>query len=185
MTRARDIADLITDGIAGASLVKLDGATLGADASTIEISAATIGTTYDHLKLYVTAMPKTGSGFFLRMRDDSASLLNSVSDYGQQVYQGGGTDYNDSTTSAISTISSGGNEAGRSVWISYEIFGLRNSSFQTRVSFSASIGNADSKLFTTGAGGAQVAEDNQGLQMLFSSGDIASGSTYALYGVKR
>tara|TARA_R100000329_G_scaffold149496_1_gene140255 strand:+ start:523 stop:1185 length:663 start_codon:yes stop_codon:yes gene_type:complete len=168
---------------AGGGLVLLDSSTLSSDASTIEISASTIGTTYNHLKLYAVAIPKTGSAFFLRMRDSSASVLNSVSDYGEQIYRGGGTDFNDSSVSALTTVTSGGTESGRSVCMQYDIFNLRSSSLNTNVIFSASISNSTSRLFIGGAGGLQANEDNQGLQMLFSSGDIATGSSYALYGV--
>jgi len=35
-----------------------------------------------------------------------------------------------------------------------------------------------------GGGLLSVAEDNQGMVILFDSGDIASGSSYVLFGVK-
>ena len=176
-------ASTFTVPTSSGALVLLDSSTLSSDASTIEISASTIGTTYNHLKLYAVAIPKSSSAFFLRMRDSSASVLSSVSDYGEQIYRGGGTDFNDSSVSALTTVSSGGTESGRSVCMQYDIFNLRSSSLNTNVIFSASISNSTSRLFIGGAGGLQANEDNQGLQMLFSSGDIATGSSYALYGV--
>ena len=179
-----DVGKINSSGIEGANLVLLDSSTLGAAASTIDISAATIGTTYNHLKLFVVAIPTSGSAFFMRFNDSSASLLNSVSDYGEQVYRGGGTDFNDSTVSAITTVSSGGDESGRSTCVKYDIFNLRSSSLNTNVIFSASLSNDASRLFITGAGGALANEDNQGIQLSFSSGNIDTGSSYALYGVK-
>ena len=179
-----DVGKINSSGIEGANFVLLDSSTLSSDASTIEISASTIGTSFNHLKLYAIAIPKSSSAFFLRMRDSSASILNSVSDYGEQIYRGGGTDFNDSTVSALTTVTSGGTESGRSVCIQYEIFNLRSSSLNTNVIFSASISNSTSRLFIGGGGGAIANQDNQGLQLSFSSGDIATGSSYALYGVK-
>ena len=185
MTRARDIADLITDGIEGASLVKLAGETLSADASTIEMSAATIGTTYKHLKLYASLQPKTDSAIiFLRMRDSSAAILNSVADYAEQVYRGGGTDFNDSTVSALTTVSSVGNDTGENAIVQYDIMNLRTSDKMTTVIFSMLAGYDDAGIFIGGGGSAKGVQDNQGLQLSFHSGDIASGSSYALYGVK-
>ena len=178
-----DVGKINSSGIEGSNLVLLDSSTLGSAASTIDISASTIGTTYNHLKLFVVAICTSDSAFFMRFNDSSASLLNSVSDYGEQVYRGGGTDFNDSSVSALTTVSSGGTESGRSVCMQYDIFNLISSSLNTNVIFSASISNSTSRLFIGGAGGLQANEDNQGLQMLFSSGDIATGSSYALYGV--
>ena len=94
-------ASTFTVPTSSGSLVLLDSSTLSSAASTIEISASTIGTTYNHLKLYAVAIPKSSSAFFLRMRDSSASVLSSVSDYGEQIYRGGGTDFNDSSVSAL------------------------------------------------------------------------------------
>ena len=179
-----DVGKINSSGIEGSNLVLLDSSTLGSAASTIDISASTIGTTYNHLKLFVVAICTSDSAFFLRFNDSSASLLNSVSDYGEQVYRGGGTDFNDSTVSAITTVSSGGAETGRSTCVKYDIFNLRSSSLNTNVIFSASLSNDASRLFITGAGGALANEDNQGIQLSFSSGNVNTGSSYALYGVK-
>jgi hypothetical protein len=177
-------ASTFTVPTASGSLVLLDSSTLGSDASTIEISAATIGTTYKHLKLYASLRPKSdGSIIFLRMRDSSATLLNSVADYGEQIYRGGGTDFSDGTVSALTTVSSVGNATGENALIQYDIMNLRTSDKMTAVIFSMLAAYDDAGIFIGGGGSAKAVQDNQGLQISFHSGDIEAGSHYALYGV--
>ena len=180
-----DVGKINSSGIEGANFVLLDSSTLSSDASTIEISASTIGTTYKHLKLYANLIPKSdGAIIFLRMRNNSATILNSVADYGAQVYRGGGTDFNDGTVSALTTVSSVGNATGENALIQYDIMNLRTSTLMTTVIYSMLAGYDDAGIFIGGGGSAKAVQDNQGLQLSFHSGDIASGSSYALYGVK-
>ena len=88
-----DVGKVDSDGVEGASLVKVAGATLGADASSVTFSTSVITTTYKTYILYSRLQPKTdGARVIVRMNDDGGSLLNSVSDYQSQVYRGGGTD---------------------------------------------------------------------------------------------
>ena len=58
-----DVGKINSSGIEGSNLVLLDSSTLGSAASTIDISASTIGTTYNHLKLFVVAICTSDSAF--------------------------------------------------------------------------------------------------------------------------
>ena len=185
MTRARDIADLITSG-ADEGLVKVAGATLGADASSIAFSTSVITTTYKTYVLYSRIQPKTdGARVILRVNDDSGSLLTTVSDYGSQSYRGSGVDFSDSTTSSIYPVSTAGNASGEYAFYRHEFSEIRTADKKTNFLFHGTNVTTDGTCaFVTGGGIATVAEDNQGLTLLFDSGDIASGSSYVLFGVK-
>ncbi len=179
--------NLTANSFVGAGLVRLAGETLSADASSIEISASTLTTSYNNYELYVNLQPKTdGQQVFLRLRDSSAALLNTVADFRQQAYRGGnGQDFSDTSMSALTTISGVGNAAAESCFVRYSISNLRNSNFQTLVNFHSCGVPTGGTIFTTlGTFNTVTAEDNQGIQLTFASGDIASGSSYVLFGVE-
>ena len=169
----------------GANLVRLAGETLSADASSIEISASTLTTSYKHYELYADLQPKTdGQILFLRLRDNSGTLLNVVSDYQEQAYRGGGTDFSDTTVSALTGITGVGSASDEHLVCKFHIGALRDSAKHTQINFHMSGCNTSDSIFTTlGSFKTSTAEDNQGIQLTFSSGDIASGSSYVLYGV--
>lgn len=180
-------ASTFTVPTSGGNFVRLAGETLSADASSIEISASTLTTSYNNYELYVNLQPKTdGQQVFLRLRDSSAALLNTVADFRQQAYRGGnGQDFSDTSMSALTTISGVGNAAAESCFVRYSISNLRNSNFQTLVNFHSCGVPTGGTIFTTlGTFNTVTAEDNQGIQLTFASGDIASGSSYVLFGVE-
>ena len=181
-----DVAKIDSNGVEGASLVKLAGETLSADASSIEISASTLTTSYTNYELYANLKPVTDGGIvFLRLRDNTATLLNTVSDYSIKANRGGGTTFDDTTVSALTLISGTGNASGENEFIKYTIGDIRTSDRRCCILYS-STGTTTAGSIHAGYGVfiTNVAEDNQGIQLTFSSGDIASGSSYALYGVK-
>lgn len=168
------------------NLVKLAGETLSADASSIEISASTLTTSYTNYEFYLNLKPVTDGGIvFLRLRDNTATLLNTVSDYSIKANRGGGTTFDDTTVSALTLISGTGNASGENEFVKYTIGDLRTSDRRTCILYS-STGTTTAGSIHAGYGVfiTNVAEDNQGIQITFSSGDIASGSSYVLYGVK-
>lgn len=172
-------------GVSEPSLVKLAGETLSADASSIEISASTLTTDYRNYELYVNFLPITDGGIlFLRLNDNTATLLNTVADYSIRANRGGGTTFDDTTVSALTHISGTGNASGENTVAKYSIGDLRTTN-RTHIFFTSCRTGTTGQLGTCyGAFSTNVAEDNQGIQLTFSSGDIASGSSYALYGVK-
>jgi len=180
-----DVGKITTAGIEGSNLVLLSSSVLGADASTIEITAATLTTDFTQHRLILKLRPKTdGQAVVIRVRDDSASLLTGVSNYGQQTYQGGGTDFNDSTVSGLSTDSQVGNATGENGLLILDIGHLRTAAKMTTILFSGLFAYDDAGIFVTGGVGVKVPEDNQGLSIFFGSGDIEAASEFALYGVK-
>ena len=179
-------ASTFTVPTSGGNFVRLAGETLSADASSIEISATTLTTNHNNYELYVNLQPKTdGQQILFRLRDNSASILNTVADFRQQSYRGGGTDFNDTSMSALTVITGVGNATAESCFVRYSISNLRHSTKHTLVNFHACGIPTGGTIFTTlGTFNTVTAEDNQGIQLTFSSGDIASGSSYAIYGVK-
>ena len=178
-----DVGKVDSNGVEGASLVKVAGATLGADASTVTFSTSVITTTYKTYILYTRLQPKTdGARVIVRMNDNSGSLLNSVSDYQSQVYRGGGTDFSDTTVSSIYPVSTAGNASGEYAFYRRE---PRTSDKKTTFLVHGVNATTDGNIaLVQGAGLLTTAEDNQGMTLLFDSGDIASGSSYVLFGVK-
>tara|TARA_A100001388_G_C28717617_1_gene474636 strand:+ start:145 stop:807 length:663 start_codon:yes stop_codon:yes gene_type:complete len=170
----------------GAALVKLAGETLTSDVSSVTFSTSVITTTYKTYILYTRLQPKTdGARVILRMNDDSGTLLNSVSDYQSQVYRGGGTDFSDTTVSSIYPVSTAGNASGEYAFYRHEFSEPRTSDKKTTFLIHGVNATTDGNIATVqGAGLLTVAEDNQGMTLLFDSGDIASGSSYVLFGVK-
>ncbi len=181
-----DVGKIDSNGIEGASLVKLAGETLSADASSIEISASTLTTSYKNYEIYADLQPKTdGQQVFLRLRDNTGTILNTVSDFQMQAYRGGGTDFSDTTMSALTSITGVGNASDEHAVCRFTIGALRDSAKDTQIIFQMSGNTTAGSIFTTyGSFQTNVAEDNQGIQLTFASGDIASGSSYVLYGVK-
>ena len=169
----------------GGNFVRLAGETLSADASSIEISASTLTTNYNNYELYVNLQPKTdGQQILFRLRDSSAAILNTVADFRQQSYRGGGSDFNDTSMSALTVISGVGNGTAESCFVKYSISNLRHSTKHTLVNFHACGIPTGGTIFTTlGTFNTVTAEDNQGIQLTFASGDIASDSSYVLFGV--
>jgi len=168
------------------NLVRLAGETLSSDASSIEISASTLTTSYTNYELYANLKPITDGGIvFLRLRDNTATLLNTVADYSIKANRGGGTTFDDTTVSALTLISGTGNASGENEFIKYTIGDIRTSDRRCCILYS-STGTTTAGSIHAGYGVfiTNVAEDNQGIQLTFSSGDIASGSSYVLYGVK-
>ena len=181
-----DVGKVDSNGVEGASLVKVAGATLGADASTVTFSTSVITTTYKTYILYTRLQPKTdGARVIVRMNDNSGSLLNSVSDYQSQVYRGGGTDFSDTTVSSIYPVSTAGNATGEYAFYRHEFSEPRTSDKKTTFLVHGVNATTDGNIaLVQGAGLLTTAEDNQGMTLLFDSGDIASGSSYVLFGVK-
>jgi len=176
----------LTSDISEPNLVRLAGETLASNASSIEISASTLTTSYTNYELYTNLKPTTDGGIqFLRLRDNTATLLNAVSDFQQQNYRGGGSDFSDTTMSALTFISGTGNASGENAFAKYSIGDIRTSDKRCCILFSATGANTAGTIYLAQGGFiTSVAEDNQGIQLTFSSGDIASGSSYVLYGVK-
>jgi len=176
----------LTSDVTAPGLVKLAGETLSADASSIEINASTLTTSYTNYELYANLKPVTDGGIvFLRLRDSSASLLNTVSDYSIKANRGGGTTFDDTTVSALTLISGTGNASGENEFVKYTIGDIRTSDRRCCILYS-STGTTTAGSIHTGYGVFMTnsAQDNQGIQLTFHSGDIASGSSYVLYGVK-
>ena len=176
----------LTSDVTAPSLVKLAGETLSSDASSIEISASTLTTSYTNYEFYLNLKPKTDGGIvFLRLRDNTATLLNVVSDYSIRANRGGGSYLNDTSVSALTIVSGTGNASGENEFVRYTIADIRTSDRRTCIQFdSGGTTTAGSIHGCYGNFITNVAEDNQGIQITFSSGDIASGSSYVLYGVK-
>jgi hypothetical protein len=176
----------LTSDVSEPNFVRLAGETLSSDVSSIAFSTSVITTTYKTYVLYSRLQPKTdGARVILRVNDNTGSLLTTVSDYGSQVYRGSGVDFSDSTTSSVYPVSSSGNATGEYAYYKHEFSEIRASDKKTTFLFQGTnISTAGNCAFLTGGAIASVAEDNQGLTVLFDSGDIASGSSYVLFGVK-
>jgi len=181
-----DVGKITTAGIEGSNLVLLSSSVLASDASTIEISAAALTTDFTQHRLILKLRPKTdGQAIIVRVRDDSANILSGVSNYGQQMYKGGGTDFNDSTVSGLSTDSQVGNATGENGLLILDIGHLRTAAKMTTILFSGLFAYDDAGILVMGGVGVKVPEDNQGLSIFFGSGDIEAASEFALYGVKK
>ena len=168
------------------ALVKLAGETLSSDVSSIEFSTSVITTTYKTYILYSRLQPKTdGARVIVRLRDDSGILLANVSAYQSQIYRGGGTDFSDTSTSSIYPVSSSGNATGEYAFYRHEFSEPRATDKQTTfLVHGTNVTSAGDIAMVQGGGLLSVAEDNQGMRVSFDSGDIASGSSYVLFGVK-
>ena len=177
--------NLTANSFVGTGLVKLAGETLSSDVSSIAFSTSVITTTYKTYILYSRLQPKTdGARVTIRLNDNSGSLLTSVSDYQSQVYRGGGTDFSDTTVSSIYPVSTAGNASGEYAFYRHEFSEPRASDKKTTfLLHGTNITTAGDIALVQGGGLLTVAEDNQGVTVLFDSGDIASGSSYVLFGV--
>jgi hypothetical protein len=177
--------NLTANSFVGTGLVKLAGETLSSDVSSIAFSTSVITTTYKTYVLYSRLQPKTdGARVTIRLNDNSGSLLTSVSDYQSQVYRGGGTDFSDTTVSSIYPVSTAGNASGEYAFYRHEFSEPRASDKKTTfLLHGTNITTAGDIALVQGGGLMTVAEDNQGVTVLFDSGDIASGSSYVLFGV--
>ena len=111
--------------------------------------------------------------------------MNTVSDYSIKANRGGGTTFDDTTVSALTLISGTGNASGENEFVKYTIGDIRTSDRRCCILYS-STGTTTAGSIHTGYGVFMTnsAQDNQGIQLTFHSGDIASGSSYVLYGVK-
>ena len=176
----------LTSDISEPNFVRLAGETLSSDVSSIEFSTSVITTTYKTYILYSRLQPKTdGARVIIRMNDNTGSLLTTVSDYQSQVYRGSGVDFSDTTTSSIYPVSSAGNATGEYAFYKHEFSEPRASDKQTTfLLHGTNVTSAGDIAMVQGGGLLSVAEDNQGMTLLFDSGDIASGSSYVLFGVK-
>jgi hypothetical protein len=168
------------------NFVRLAGETLTSDVSSISFSTSVITTTYKTYILYSRLQPKTDNArVIIRMNDNTGSLLTTVSDYQSQVYRGSGVDFSDTTTSSIYPVSSAGNATGEYAFYKHEFSEPRASDKQTTfLLHGTNVTSAGDIAMVQGGGLLSVAEDNQGMTLLFDSGDIASGSSYVLFGVK-
>jgi len=173
-------------GVSEPSLVRLAGETLTSDVSSISFSTSVITTTYKTYILYSRLQPKTDAArVILRVNDNTGSELATINDYQAQVYRGGGTDFSDTTLSSIYPVSSSGNASGEYAYYKHEFSEVRASDKKTTFLFQGTnISTTGNCAFVTGGGICNVAEDNQGMRLLFTLGDIASGSSYVLFGVK-
>jgi len=176
----------LTSDISEPNFVKLAGETLASDVSSISFSTSVITTTYKTYILYSRLQPKTDNArVIIRMNDNTGSLLTTVSDYQSQVYRGSGVDFSDTTTSSIYPVSSAGNATGEYAFYKHEFSEPRASDKQTTfLLHGTNVTSAGDIAMVQGGGLLSVAEDNQGMTLLFDSGDIASGSSYVLFGVK-
>jgi len=170
----------------GANFVRLAGETLTSDVSSISFSTSVITTTYKTYILYSRLQPKTdGARVIIRMNDNTGSLLTTVSDYQSQVYRGSGVDFSDTTVGSIYPVSSAGNATGEYAFYRHEFSEPRASDKKTTfLLHGTNVTSAGDIAMVQGGGLLSVAEDNQGMTLSFDSGDIASGSSYVLYGVK-
>ena len=176
----------LTSDISEPNFVRLAGETLASDVSSISFSTSVITTTYKTYILYSRLQPKTDNArVIIRMNDNTGSLLTTVSDYQSQVYRGSGVDFSDTTTSSIYPVSSAGNATGEYAFYKHEFSEPRASDKQTTfLLHGTNVTSAGDIAMVQGGGLLSVAEDNQGMTLLFDSGDIASGSSYVLFGVK-
>jgi len=177
--------NLTANSFVGTGLVKLAGETLSSDVSSIAFSTSVITTTYKTYVLYSRLQPKTdGARVIVRMNDNSGSLLTSVSDYQSQVYRGSGVDFSDTTVSSIYPVSTAGNASGEYAFYRHEFSEPRASDKKTTFLVHGTNVTTDGNIAMVQGGGLlTTAEDNQGATILFDSGDIASGSSYVLFGV--
>jgi hypothetical protein len=168
------------------NFVRLAGETLSSDVSSIEFSTSVITTTYKTYLLYSRLQPKTdGARVIVRLRDDSGVLQANVSSYQSQVYRGSGVDFSDTTVSSIYPVSTAGNATGEYAFYRHEFSEPRTSDKKTTFLLHGTNVTTDGNIAMVQGGGLMtVAEDNQGVVLLFDSGDIASGSSYVLFGVK-
>ena len=177
--------NLTANSFVGTGLVKLAGETLSADASTIQFSTSLITTTYKSYILYARMRPVTDvARLLLRFNDNTGTVLSGTSDYQMQAYRGTGVDFNDETMSSITHIGATGTGTGEYVVQRYEIHEPRATDRKTVITFFC--GYVDSGLdsaLTIGSGTCDTAEDNQGFRIFFDNGDMASGSSYVLFGV--
>ena len=176
----------LTSDISEPNFVRLAGETLSSDVSSIEFSTSVITTTYKTYILYSRLQPKTdGARVIVRLRDDSGILLANVSAYQSQVYRGSGVDFSDTTVSSIYPVSTAGNATGEYAFYRHEFSEPRASDKKTTFLLHGVNATTDGNIAMVQGGGLlTVAEDNQGMNVSFDSGDIASGSSYVLFGVK-
>ncbi len=168
------------------NFVRLAGETLSSNASTVEFSTSTITTTYKSYILYARMRPVTDVGrLLLRFNDNTGTVMASITDYQMQAYRGVGLDFDDDTMSSITHIGGTGTGTGEFAVQRYEIHEPRATDRKTIITFHCGYidVNGDSAL-TMGSGCCDTAEDNQGFRIFFDNGDMASGSSYVLFGVK-
>jgi len=168
------------------NLVRLAGETLSSNTSLVEFSTSLITTTYKTYILYARMRPVTDtSRILLRFNDNTGTVMTTVSDYQEQAYRGVGIDFDDDTVSSITHIGATGTGTGEFAVQRYEIHEPRATDRKTIITFHCGYIDAggDSAL-TMGSGCCSVAEDNQGFRIFFDNGDMASGSSYVLFGVK-
>lgn len=168
------------------NFVRLAGETLSSNTSTVEFSTSIITTTYKSYILYARMRPVTDvARLLIRFNDNTGTVLASVTDYQEQAYRGTGIDFDDDTMSSITHIGGTGTGTGEYVVQRYEIHEPRATDRKTIITFHCGYidVNGDSAL-TMGSGCLDTAEDNQGFRIFFDNGDMASGSSYVLFGVK-
>jgi hypothetical protein len=168
------------------NFVRLAGETLSSNTSTVEFSTSIITTTYKSYILYARMRPVTDvARLLIRFNDNTGTVLASVTDYQEQAYRGTGIDFDDDTMSSITHIGGTGTGTGEFTVQRYEIHEPRATDRKTIITFHCGYidVNGDSAL-TMGSGCLDTAEDNQGFRIFFDNGDMASGSSYVLFGVK-
>jgi len=168
------------------NFVRLAGETLSSNTSTVEFSTSIITTTYKSYVLYARMRPVTDVGrLLLRFNDNTGTVMTTVADYQMQAYRGVGIDFDDDTMSSITHIGATGTGTGEFAVQKYEIHEPRATDRKTIIAFHCGYidVNGDSAL-TMGSGCCSVAEDNQGFRIFFDNGDMVSGSSYVLFGVK-
>ena len=168
------------------NLVRLAGETLSSDTATVEFSTSLITTTYKSYILYARMRPATDvARLLLRFNDNTGTVLTSTSDYQMQAYRGTGIDFDDDTMSSITHIGGTGTGTGEFAVQRYEIHEPRATDRKTIITFHCGyIDSGGDSALTMGSGCLSTAEDNQGCRIFFDNGDMASGSSYVLFGVK-
>jgi len=178
--------NLTANSFVGTGLVRLAGETLSSNTSTVEFSTSLITTTYKSYILYARMRPVADiSRLLLRFNDNTGTLLSAVTDYQMQAYRGTGIDFDDDTMSSITHIGGTGTGTGEYVVQRYEIHEPRATDRKTIITFHCGyVDVSGDSALTVGSGTCDTAEDNQGFRIFFDAGDIASGSSYVLFGVE-
>lgn len=167
-------------------LTKLHTSTVSSAVASVDIDTAVDWTKYDYyiVELVEVAPTTDSTTLWLRLRDAS-SYVSSAGAYRDWTYwSASGEAFSDSTTACRLTGTFGvGNATDESTTARIKVYNINSASLKTKGSFWGYTHSSTNRPVITNAGFLRnTAEQNTGVQILFSSGNVASGSVHILGG---
>ena len=168
------------------SLVKLTETTVSSAVANVEYDSTIISSTYSSYKIIGYAKPSTDNQILCVRFALNGSIQSGASDYGMEAASLGASSYNNqNTASRIEITHSGvGNATGEQIEFTMDILYPTDANANTTATGICSFENNGG--YSTGAvyaGQRKNLEVNNGVQLFFASGNIASG-LFKVYGVK-